>query len=112
MKFFTPITSNPEEEERLWQHFNNLSNPINPNKYKKRVFSVKEMNSKLERVSYDKIDGNFPDSTIPLCFIIETDTTFDLYGIKLEIINNEEKYRDCVHKIRKTNRVIPEYFDD
>jgi len=111
MKYFTPIASNDEDGEKWCNFFNEKSNQDNPDKFKKRVFSVSQMNVKLELIHYDKIDGNFPDSKIPIVAIIETDTTFDIYGLSVREINGKDNCKYHVHSIQKSLFVVPEYFD-
>ena len=111
MEFFMPPNENKEVEENQWKNFNKLSNPDNPEKFKKRVYSVKQLNIHLKLIYEDKVDDDFPDSTIPLCAIIETDNTFDLYGIKPIEENNKVILKHYLHQINKTKYVIAEYFD-
>lgn len=110
-KFFMFQTDDKKLEEELWQDFNKKSNPQNPDKFKKRVCSISQLNSKFELVHKDTVGGNFPDSPIPLCAIIETDKTFDLYGISLTDINDVNGWKYHFHQVDKSPRVLVQYFD-
>ncbi len=110
-KFFMPPNLDEEAEENQWRIFNKQSNPDNPDKFKKRVYAVREVSVKLELIHRDTVGGNFPDSTIPLCAIIETDNTFDLYGIKLTDTDGVIRAKSYLHQIYKSQYVFAEYFE-
>jgi len=110
-KFFMFQTDDKELEEELWKDFNKKSNPQNQDKFKKRVYSISQLNSKFELVHKDTVGGNFPGSKIPLCAIIETDSTFDLYGIKLTDTNGVLEGKHYLHQVHKSPRVLVQYFD-
>ena len=106
-----PPNIDNEAEEKQWQTFNKLSNPNNPDKFTKRVYSLRHYSVKLDLLYNDFVDGNFPDSTIPLCAIIETDNTFDLYGLKATEVNGLTEWKYYLHQVQKSQYVIAEYFD-
>ena len=111
MKFFMPIGRSQKEMKEIWESLNKLSNKGNPNRFKNKVFSISQVNSKLEPVYYDKIDGNFPDRKFPIVAIIETETSFDIYGAYTKEINDKQTLQFPVHSVRKGLKVIPQYFD-
>jgi hypothetical protein len=111
-KFFMPPNIDEEVEERQWQLFNKQSNPDNADKFTNRVYAVREYSYvDHDVINKDVVGGNFPDKKIPICAIIETDDTFDIYGIAETEINGLPVTKSYLHQIQKSRYVIAEYFE-